>query len=256
MSRRRKPQRPNATGRNNTSRFVRLDYRLLHSNGFRSLSPNARSLLIELSMLYNGENNGSLYLGVKDAAHRMGVADHHAASRAFDELLARDFIEMTQDAYFVVKAAEKSRARTWRLKWLAGPGRKLPQWTFADPVPGTTEYKRMERGFRALKAYRKAKDHEKFPVVDSTMPGPELERSSIHAVVDSTPQNRENGGNPPNRCMVDSPHHIAVTMGNAVPPASIGWWHRDLSSPAANWVFAFMIGRFPISHHPHSSLAS
>jgi len=82
----RKRGKPNAKGRRDTSRFVRLDYRLLHSPAYRSLTPNARSLLIELNMLYNGENNGSLYLGVQDAAYRMGLSDHHAASRAFDEL--------------------------------------------------------------------------------------------------------------------------------------------------------------------------
>ena len=72
MGKRRNRNRVNATGRNNTSRFVRLDYRILNSNAYRSLSPNARSLLVELVMLYNGENNGSLYLSVRDAARAAG----------------------------------------------------------------------------------------------------------------------------------------------------------------------------------------
>lgn len=166
----RRRSRPNATGRNDTSRFVRLDYRLLGSNAYRSLSPNARSLLTEFVMLYNGENNGSLYMSVQDAAHRLGVADHHAASRAFDELQSRGFIVMTQAAHFSVKASETSRARTWRLTWLQGPGRKLADWTFIDrePEPQTPERKRMERGLRALKAYRKARDLNKLPEVVST----------------------------------------------------------------------------------------
>ncbi|GGC24499.1 hypothetical protein GCM10011371_10180 [Novosphingobium marinum] len=167
---RRRRNRPNATGRNDTSRFVRLDYRLLHSNAYRSLTPNARVLLIELGMLYNGDNNGSLYLGVQDAAHRMGLADHHAAGRAFDELQSLGFIEMTQDAYFEVKASETSRARTWRLTCFPRPGRKQADWTFMErePEPQTAERRRMERGQRALKAYRKARDLNKLPVVDST----------------------------------------------------------------------------------------
>lgn len=167
----RRPKKPNATGRSDTSRFVRLDYRILNSNAYRSLTPNARSLLVELIMLYNGMNNGSLYLSVTDAAHRMGVADHHAASRAFDELQDLGFIELTEEAHFQVKASERSRARRWRLTWEAGPGRKLPSSPFleCEPEPHTPARKRMERGCKALKTYRKARDGKKLPVVDSTM---------------------------------------------------------------------------------------
>lgn len=232
MPRRRKSQRPNATGRSDTSRFVRLDYRLLQSNAYRSLTPNARALLIELAMLYNGENNGSLYLGVQDAAHRMGLADHHAAGRAFDELQFRGFIEMTQDAHFGVKAAEISRARTWRLTCFPGPGRKMADWSFMDcePEPQTPERRRMERGQRALKAYRKARDLNKLPVVDFTTlkknPGGGFHRDDTpgasQPVVDSTTLNRANGGNPTNACMVDSHHHIA-TMGTVARSPSRDW---------------------------------
>ncbi len=112
----------------NTDRFVRLGHNLLSSNAYRALTPNARSLLVELAMLDNGANNGSLYLSVRDAAARMGVADLTAASRAFDELMALGFIDLAQDAHFRVKAAEASRARCWRLTWLPCPSRKAPTW--------------------------------------------------------------------------------------------------------------------------------
>src|SRR5689334_1265733 len=92
VSKPKKTKKPNSTGRNSTSRFARLDHRMLASNAYRALSPNARSLLVELVMLYNGENNGSLFLSVRDAAHRIGLADASAASRAFDELMALGFI--------------------------------------------------------------------------------------------------------------------------------------------------------------------
>jgi len=122
MAKRRNKSRPNQTGRSNTSRFARLDYRLLNSNAYRALSPNARALLIEVVMLYNGENNGSLWLSVRDAAHRMGVADVTAASNAFAELQDMGFITMTQDAHFRVKASDTCRARCWRLTWEGGTG--------------------------------------------------------------------------------------------------------------------------------------
>jgi hypothetical protein len=166
----RKPRRnkPNATGRNPTSRFVRLDYRMLYSPAYRSLTPLARALLIELLSMFNGENNGSIYLSVQDAAARVGVADPHTASLAFDELEARGFITMTKDAHFQVKASENSRARTWRLNSLPGPGRRLASWDFLfkEPLPKTRERKRMERGCRVLKTYQKRSDLEQFPDVE------------------------------------------------------------------------------------------
>lgn len=146
-------------------------------------------------MLYNGRNNGSLYLGVQDAAHRLGVADHHAASRAFDELQELGLIELTQDAHFAVKASETSRARTWRLTWLPGPGRKIADWKFLDrePEPQTPARKRMERGMRVLKNYRRGRESNKFPVVDSTVLG----IFGGEAMVDSTTLKVKNSGIPP-----------------------------------------------------------
>src|SRR3546814_19367076 len=73
-------------GRSPTSRFTRLDHRLLTTPAYRALSPNARSLLVELAMMENGKNNGSLFLSVRDAAHRMGVSDQKTAGAAFVEL--------------------------------------------------------------------------------------------------------------------------------------------------------------------------
>ena len=168
MSKRQQKNKPNATGRNPTGRFVRLPHPLLHSPAYRSLSPNARSLLTELTMLHNGTNNGSLYLSVGDAAARLGVIDPHTAARAFDELEERGFISMTKDAHFKVKASEHSRARTWRLDWLPGPGGRFARFDFLDqqPPPGSRERKRMERGCRALKKYQKRRDREQFPDVD------------------------------------------------------------------------------------------
>ena len=171
----RKPNRnkPNQKGRNPTSRFARLDHRLLNSPAYRALSTAARALLVELTMVDNGENNGSLYLSIRDAAGRLGMADLSAVRSAFDELQVLGFIEMTESASFHVKAAERSRARCWRLTWLAGPGRKGPSMAFMNcqPQPGTKAHKRMERGTRALKTFRKAWDSGRLPVLDSDTDG-------------------------------------------------------------------------------------
>ena len=212
MGTRRNRNRVNATGRNHTSRFVRLDYRLLNSNAYRGLSPNARSLLVELTMLFNGENNGSLYLSVRDAAHRMGIADLTASSRAFDDLTELGFIEMTQAAHFRVKTAESSRARCWRLTWEAGPGRKLPTCGFpgCEPQPHTTARKRMERGLKALKNYGKARGGGRLPVLDSDTRGQFPGHPPASAVWDSDTSNAGIGGFLPNRSVRDSNAHIAT----------------------------------------------
>lgn len=173
-------------------------------------------------MLYNGENNGSLYLSVEDAAHRMGVADHHVASAAFNDLQQMGFLEMTQDAYFWIKAAHTSRARTWRLTGEAGPARKAPSCAYMErePPPGTRARTRMERGLRALKRFRRDRSQGKLPVVDSTMMDEGCGGKGAEAVVDSTTLGCGNGGKPEFLCMVDSHHHIAATMGSTAPSVS------------------------------------
>lgn len=238
----RKPRnrnKPNATGRNDTSRFARLDHRILSSNAYRALSPNARSLLVELVMLYNGENNGSLYLSVRDAAHRMGVADLAAASRAFDDLMALGFIELTQESRFV-PTSETSRARCWRLTWLVGPGRRAPSWVFLDrePEAQTPARKRMERGQKALKSYRRARDGGRLPVLDSDTMNPFWPDLSPGAVSDSRTLNQRSGGFPPKSSVRDSRTHIATTMGSGARTVPLGWWQADWTPSISKWAFA------------------
>ncbi len=237
MAKRRSKNRPNQTGRSNTSRFARLDYRLLNSNAYRALSPNARALLVEVVMLYNGENNGSLWLSVRDAAHRMGVADVTAASNAFAELQDMGFIAMTQDAYFRVKASDTCRARCWRLTWEAGPGCKGPSAEFVErePAPKTKARKRMERGLRALKAYRLALSQNKMPVLDSNTLAPFGLVEAPLSVLESDTATTENRAFSGNGSVLDSATHIATTMGSAANRVAIGWWQHDRMTGAAAW---------------------
>jgi hypothetical protein len=239
----RKRNRVDATGRVATSRFVRLDYCILNSNAYRALSPNARALLVELAMLYNGSNNGSLYLSVRDAAYRMGLADLTAATQAFSDLQELGFIEQTQEAYFSVKAADKSRARCWRLTWLAGPGRKGPTMTFqsCEPLPQTQARKRMERGQRVLKAYRKARDSGHLPVLDfETMVPNQANAPTIPVLVSNTPMSR-NGGFLPKFHVPDSATYLATTMGREMSWAPLGWWQCDWSPTIARLAYLGLI---------------
>ena len=234
----------NATGRNYTSRFARLDYRILTSNAYRALSPNDRALLVELVMLYNGENNGSLYLSVRNAAHRMGIADLTAACRSFDTLQALGFVQLAQDAHFHVKASDKSRARCWRLTWLAGPGRKAPSWDFLErePDPQTTARTRMERGLKALKAFRRARDSGKLPVLESETLDQMIPVKPIASVWESETQNDRNDGFLPNGSVRDSTTYIATPWGESVGGSFIGWWQPDWTPSITAWSLVALTG--------------
>lgn len=231
--------RPNATGRNPTSRFVALRHSLLSSNAYRSLSCAARALLVELVMLHNGENNGSLYLSVRDAAARLGLADNKAVKRAFNELVEMGFIACTAEGYFHVKAGEKSRARRWRLTFEAGPGRKGPTMDFEkrEPAAQTPARNRMEKGQRALKVYRKARDAGKFAVEDCPPMGFPTAGPTLEPVEDFSPPKVSNGSFQPKCSVEDFSPHIATTMGSETNGAHLGWWQPDYSSPMGHLAF-------------------
>ena len=55
-------------------KHVRLHRWLLQSPAYRSLGLAARCLLVELYDLFNGENNGRIFLSIRDAARRLGVS--------------------------------------------------------------------------------------------------------------------------------------------------------------------------------------
>jgi hypothetical protein len=227
MAKPRHKNKPNAKGRNPTSRFARLDHRLLESAAYRSLSPNARSLLVELTMIDNGSNNGKLWLSRSDAAARMGLADEKAAGAAFRELQHMGFIEMTQDAHFKVKASEAPRARCWRLTWLAVPSKKAPtnDYLTREAEPQTRERHRMERGLRALKTYRQIATRIKTAGEDSTFTPHILASIVAGAGEDSTPARLESHTIKPFRIEGDSSSHTAATTGMG-PILSTHWWRR------------------------------
>lgn len=240
MKRKRKASRANHNGRGHTDRFVRLPHFILRSNAYRSLSCNARALLVELVMLHNGENNGSLYLGVRDAAHRVGLADTTAANHALDELTRTGFITMTVEGHFRVKASDTSRARCWRLNWLQGPGRRLPSLDFltCEPAPQTKAYRRMERGNRVLKAYRKARDLGRLPVLDTDTLDLIRAKPAPFTVLHSYTLKGANGGFLPKRFIRDSATHIATPWGGAATAGENGWRASDGAPKPAKTAFA------------------
>ena len=76
-----------------------------------ALSPAARCLEMELKALYNGFNNGRLYLSVREAALRVGVSVNTVRG-AFKELEEKGFIKIAQKGSFHLKTRH---ATTWIL---------------------------------------------------------------------------------------------------------------------------------------------
>lgn len=103
--------RHNRTGRSKHERFVKLPHWLLNSPAYRSLKPGPRALLVELSALYNGTNNGDLFLSVREAARRLNVGPHTAGGY-FKDLEDRDFIKIAIQSSFDHKS---SKGRSWIL---------------------------------------------------------------------------------------------------------------------------------------------
>ena len=74
----------------------------INSDAWKALSCTAKCLEMELKMLYNGINNGDLFLSVREAAKRLDVASN-TASKAFKELEEKGFIKVKQKGHFGYK---------------------------------------------------------------------------------------------------------------------------------------------------------
>jgi hypothetical protein len=241
MAKRQRKNKPNATGRNQTSRFARLDHSLLESPAYRSLSPAARSLLVEMVMMDNGSNNGSLFLSVRDAAARIGVVDLTCATNAFGELQDMGFIAMTMEGHFSVKASGTSRARSWRLTNQAVKGKRGPtnEYLTREPAAQTAARARMERGLRVLKTYRRSIIENRMPVLDSnTLPPLNVEKAP-EPVLDSHTAKSKTDAFPPNPTVLDSATHTAVTIGTGNSTLT-GWWSNDQMNHATTWAALIM----------------
>lgn len=81
---------------------VRLYRHELECAAYRSLSTDARALLIEFRSLYNPREGNCVFLSVRDMQRRLNVGQRRA-QRARDELLDRGFIRMLKPGGFTRK---------------------------------------------------------------------------------------------------------------------------------------------------------
>jgi DNA-binding transcriptional regulator YhcF (GntR family) len=80
---------------------------MLKCPAWLSLSPAARAVYLQLQARYNGSNNGTLAFSVRCAAAECRIAAN-TATRAFQELQTKGFIENTKLGYFQVKVRHAS----------------------------------------------------------------------------------------------------------------------------------------------------
>jgi hypothetical protein len=133
--------RVNAKGRNKWTPHVRLDHIVFDCPAYRALSVNARALLWELIRLFNGRNNGAIYLSIRDAERLLGLGSDAAITNAFRELQEHGLIRCVEKGGFNRKVAHAS---TWALCWLSvhdqPPTREFQSW---QPVTGSKAARRL-----------------------------------------------------------------------------------------------------------------
>ena len=127
MGKSRRPgRRTSSDGRSlGDTKHVRLHKWLLNGAAYRSLSCYARATLVELYDLYNGSNNGEMFLSVREAARRIGTSAR-TAMKALDQLKERGFIRPHRAGAFSVKF---KYATSWILTEFSFAG-ELPEKTF------------------------------------------------------------------------------------------------------------------------------
>lgn len=224
--------KPDKTGRNPSGRYVRLDHAIMNTPAYRSLSPNARSLLFEIIKRHNGSNNGALWLSVRDGGALMGVVDLNAARAAFDELQTMGFLVMTSKAHFSVKASDTSRARCWALTWEALPAlSRAGSHRYREAKPQTDKSrKRAAAGLEADARWRREVKQNRMPVLDSHTMKAFLDRLPVVAVVESNTVIPANHALPPPLVVGDS-HTHTVTSGRELSC----WWVNPSEQQAMVW---------------------
>ena len=166
--------------------------------------------------MYNGTNNGELFLSVRDAAGRLGFSSYRSTMNAIDEVVSFGWISETIGSTFTTKADAISRARAWRLNWIndrtrvcGGPDR-LPPLDFGKLSP---KQRRRVNGRQAtLKRYLKEYSEGNFAVEKSATVDARRAFCEQSRVELSSTLNIANGRNLPISAVEESNTHID-TMG-------------------------------------------
>jgi hypothetical protein len=107
---------------------------MMKTPAWQSLAIGPRQLLVELYNLYNGSNNGQLFLSVRDAAKRLHVTPN-TVSPWFGVLIETGFIKVAQRGTFSLKSRH---ATSWTLtEFPLGddlPTKEFARWRSTDEI--------------------------------------------------------------------------------------------------------------------------
>lgn len=109
--------------------FVSITKSMLQEPAWRALAFGARCLYVALKSFFNGQNNGSIYFGVRKAATELD-ASRSSTERWFRDLQEHGFIRPTQKAFLGLEG--KASATHWRLTEIGymgdQPSREFKNW--------------------------------------------------------------------------------------------------------------------------------
>lgn len=139
-------------------RFAKLPFPVLNTDAYLGLKPASRALLIQFAARIWAENNGKVYISVRDAAAMMGALDHHAASNAIRELVDHGFICEISKGSFKPSASVNGdcRASIWRATWIPVAGKEPATMDFQKwrATPKSQAAKRVAAGREVLLRWR------------------------------------------------------------------------------------------------------
>jgi hypothetical protein len=196
-------------------RTVILRRSFWHSPQIAALSGAGRALVVELQSMFNGTNNGEIFLSVRDAADRLGFNDLEAAQNAIQEVEELGLVTITFEGSFAMKAGETSKARAFCLNWIGSDGKcvgadKLAALDFS--TLSARQKRRIARRSDVLARYLKEQQKKKIAVRETRTLMADSVRETRTEAANSVRESRTlesgNGENPPDHAVRESLTHI------------------------------------------------
>lgn len=133
-------------GRKDGGRFFMFPHSVLECENYKNLSHIARSLLLDISCQYNGENNGDLTACFSQLSKR-GWKSKTTIKKHIDELLHYGFIVCVQRGG--INCGSKQRPNLYALTWL-----QINKLGYSDGYTEKCEWKvgQMPGGWKEIKA--------------------------------------------------------------------------------------------------------
>lgn len=95
--------------------FLQLHNYVFDTPAFRALKPGPRALLLELIRRHDGQNNGRIGLGLREAVEALAMTDHASVTGYFRKLEAHGFIRKRKASGFNMKDPAARTATEWEL---------------------------------------------------------------------------------------------------------------------------------------------